>query len=251
MYIKLLSKLKILIFVLFFLMQTNQSFAVQTKKYTTKDLIIDTNDSIQKRSFETDFQEKYNSADFDYNEKPKEKSGWQKFLEWLARILRNSETTNSEPSNNFFGYLFYFVCGLIVLFVIIFIVKNIVNNEGSWFFGRNSNKNIVDSIDIETDIKNVDFRSLIDKTIASKNYRLAIRYYYLWVLKKMSDNEIIVWDIEKTNSDYLYEIKNETTKNEFSYLSYIYNYIWYGAFEIDADAFLKAKDTFEKSINKL
>ena len=57
----------------------------------------------------------------------------------------------------------------------------------------------------------------------------------------MSEKGIIEWDIEKTNSDYLYEIKNETRRDEFAYLSYLYNYIWYGEFELDEATFEKAK----------
>jgi hypothetical protein len=67
----------------------------------------------------------------------------------------------------------------------------------------------------------------------------------------MSAKQMIVWDIEKTNSDYLYEIKEESQKEEFAYLSYLYNYIWYGEFELDEATFLKAKTAFEKTIKSL
>ena len=73
----------------------------------------------------------------------------------------------------------------------------------------------------------------------------------MWLLKKLAANEIIVWDLEKTNSDYLYEIKNQASKDEFEYLSYLYNHIWYGEFDIDQETFDKAKTAFEKSIKNL
>ena len=78
--------------------------------------------------------------------------------------------------------------------------------------------------------------------------RLTIRYYYLWLLKIMAQKQIIEWDIEKTNSDYLYELKDQAQKEDFTYLSYLYNYIWYGEFEMDETTFAKAKNDFEKSI---
>ena len=67
----------------------------------------------------------------------------------------------------------------------------------------------------------------------------------------MSDKNLIEWDVEKTNSDYLYEIKNQAQKDDFSYLSYLYNYIWYGEFELDEATFVKAKNAFEKTIKSL
>jgi hypothetical protein len=67
----------------------------------------------------------------------------------------------------------------------------------------------------------------------------------------MSAKQMIVWDIEKTNSDYLYEIKELSQKEDFAYLSYLYNYIWYGEFELDEATFLKAKTAFEKTIKSI
>jgi hypothetical protein len=67
----------------------------------------------------------------------------------------------------------------------------------------------------------------------------------------MSEKQIIEWDAEKTNSDYVYEIKNEQFKNNFNYLSYLYNYIWYGEFDIDDVTFEKAKASFEKTIQSI
>jgi hypothetical protein len=67
----------------------------------------------------------------------------------------------------------------------------------------------------------------------------------------MSDKNIIEWDIEKTNSDYSYEIKNEKLKEDFNYLSYLYNYIWYGEFELTEDTFNKTKKSFETTFQTL
>ena len=64
----------------------------------------------------------------------------------------------------------------------------------------------------------------------------------------MAQNHYIEWDIEKTNSDYLYELQNPVYKEDFTYLSYLYNYIWYGEFEIDETTFNKAENRFKKSI---
>jgi len=97
----------------------------------------------------------------------------------------------------------------------------------------------------------VDFEKLIQKSLELDEKRLSVRYYYLWLLKKMSEKHIIDWDLEKTNTDYLYEIKNQAQKEEFAYLSYLYNNIWYGEFELDDTTFVKTKNAFEKSIKTI
>lgn len=64
----------------------------------------------------------------------------------------------------------------------------------------------------------------------------------------MAQHNHIKWDIEKTNTDYFYELKNQAHKDEFGYLSYVYNYIWYGEFEIDENTFVKAEQRFKKAL---
>ena len=126
-----------------------------------------------------------------------------------------------------------------------------MNKEGQWVFGKNSDKKLIRYDDLEKNLRLVDFEKLIKETLNAGENRLCIRYYYLWLLKKMSEREIIIWDLEKTNSDYLNEIKNEQLKADFAYLSYLYNYIWYGEFELDFNTFDKAKTAFEKTIQSI
>jgi hypothetical protein len=126
-----------------------------------------------------------------------------------------------------------------------------LNKEGQWIFGKNSSKKIVSTDEIERNLHETDFEKLLKETLLAGQKRISIRYYYLWLLKKMSEKGIIKWDIEKTNSDYLYEITNETRRDEFAYLSYLYNYIWYGEFELDEATFEKAKTAFEKTIRSI
>ena len=219
--------------------------------FTEKDIQVDTA-SIQLKTFEKNFKSKYTDDNFVYEFKSKEKNAWDRFKEWLAGIFRNIfSLSNKETSMNFVEVLMKVLAVLVVIFVIYLIVKSIMNKEGRWIFGKNSDKKIIDYTEIEKNIHSIDFEKLIKNTLKSGEKRLSIRYYYLWLLKKMSHNEIIVWDIEKTNSDYLYEIKNQNQKEEFAYLSYLYNYIWYGEFNMDDDTFTKAKNSFEKAIQAI
>lgn len=126
-----------------------------------------------------------------------------------------------------------------------------VNKEGQWIFAKSSSKKIINYDDIERNLKDIDFDKLIKDTLKSGDNRLAIRYYYLWILKKMAEKDIIDWNPEKTNSDYLYEIKSTTLKTDFSYVSYLYNYIWYGEFEVDQSSFENAKHSMEKTLQSL
>lgn len=219
--------------------------------YTEKDIKIDSS-KIEELRFEPSFKEKYNSDDFVYEEKTKEQNFWDRFKEWLSSILEKIfGFTNNKSAMNVVDILLNTLAVFIILFVVYLIVKSILNKEGKWVFGKNSDRRLINYDEIEKNLHLVDFEKLIQQSIQSGEKRLTIRYYYLWLLKKMYAKQIIEWDAEKTNSDYLYEIKNETFKNDFAYLSYLYNYIWYGEFEIDEIAFEKARKAFEKTIQSV
>lgn len=141
-------------------------------------------------------------------------------------------------------YIIYGALGVIVLYLLL---KFLLENPVSSVF-KTQNKTIEGFKFIEEDIKQVDFDKLIKKAIKDNNYRLATRYLYLKTLKILADKEIIEWHFEKTNSDYLNEIKDANTKGLFKRVSYIYDYIWYGEFPIDEVTYNKNFSDFNKLI---
>lgn len=216
-------------------------------KFTVDDIQRDTSGT-KTAAFEENFKQKYRSPEFDYEPKPLEKTILDRFLEWLGRLLRNMFNLGGGQAISAATWIFRILCVAIVLFVVYLIVKAILNKDGQWVFGRNSASRIYSADEIEKNLQQADFEKLVSQTLSNGDKRLAIRYYYLWLLQRLSKAGIIAWDLEKTNSDYLYEIQNEKQREDFAYLSYLYNYVWYGEFETDDDTFLKARRAFEKTI---
>lgn len=219
--------------------------------FTEKDIVVDSA-FVALKPFAKNFKKKYSDPSFIYEFKTPEKNAWDRFKEWLANFFNNLfKFKDSKSASDFVDILLRIIAILIVIAVIYMIVKAILNKEGQWIFGKNSDRKIINYDEIEKNLHLVDFEKLIQKSIESGENRLSIRYYYLWLLKKMSEKHLIEWDVEKTNSDYLYEIKDEAKKQDFAYLSYLYNNIWYGEFELDEETFAKARTAFEKSIKKI
>ena len=218
--------------------------------YTEKDITVDNSEIITPK-FHPKLKEKYNDDAFQYEVKVAEKGLWDRFTEWLSYWFKRLFGLSNKVSDNAVDITLKVIASIIVLYVIYLIVKVTLNKEGQWIFGKSTTKKIINHDDIERNLQHVDFEKLITSTLKSGNQRLAIRYYYLWLLKKMSEKNIIDWNPEKTNSDYWYEIENQTLKNDFSYLSYLYNYIWYGEFEITETSFESMKKTFETTIQSI
>ena len=245
--------LLICIFLLSFTCKADDSLAIPKKPsvaLTEKDIKVDTL-QIQTKKFDSEFKENYTSNEFQYEVKVQEKNWWDRFVEWLEGIFRQLFGLSDGVSSKAVDWTLNILAIIIVLVVIYLIVKAVLNKEGQWVFGKSTTKKIISHDDIERNLKYIDFEKLIKDTLKIGDNRLAIRYYYLWILKKMSEKSMIDWNPEKTNTDYLYEIQSESLKKDFGYVSYLYNYIWYGEFELDEVSFENAKKSFEKTLQSL
>ncbi|MGM8360310.1 DUF4129 domain-containing protein [Flavobacterium sp. ARAG 55.4] len=222
-----------------------------TMSINEKEILVD-NSIIKPLKFNPEYKKSYQSSDFIYDVKIAEKGIWDRFLNWLSFWFKKIfGLPDMDVSGKYVNLTLKTIAILIIVYVIYSIVKLILNKEGQWIFGKSTAQKILKYDDIELNLKHIDFENLIKDTLKSGEKRLAIRYYYLWLLKKMSEKNVIDWNPEKTNSDYLYEIKNESIRNDFGYVSYLYNYIWYGEFDLDEITFEKAKKTFEKTLQSI
>lgn len=204
------------------------------------------------RKFDTGFKKKYTGNDFDYEPKPEADTWLTKVFAWIRKILKmlfgsgNAHGKTSDAGDWILKSLWI----LVILVVVYFIARAVLQKDGLWIFGRTDKKITVTDAEAGN-IHEMDFASLIEKTKNEEDYRLALRYYYLWLLKKLSAREIITWNWDKTNTDYYYEIKNIALRDDFKYLSYVYDHSWYGDFDIDEKAFVKAEKAFKRTLNTL
>ena len=230
---------------LFFLFFFSNIFAQDLEQ----DSIVMIQDSIfvnEPKVFEDNFKEKYKGKVYEYEPKIEVNSTWEQFKNWFKNLLEKIFGFGKK-GENFVDIIIRIGAIILILLVIYFITKALLNKEGQWIFGKSSSNFITDD-NIETNLHQANFEQLIQEKLAQKDYRLAIRFYYLYLLKKMSDQKIIDWEVNKTNSDYAYEIKNEIQKSKFEKLSYLYEYIWYGEFEIEETQYLQAIQEFKTAL---
>lgn len=217
---------------------------VRSFAYVSDTLNIDSVRKVGANYLPPDFRDKYSGNEFDY-EQELNPSIFERFIQWLARML--AKIFNFEATQRSFEIVEIVIKVLIFVAIglmIFFIVRALMKNEGYWVFARKSDSPALRTTDLETDVLETDFDELIKNAVREKNFNLAVRYYYLKSLKILSEKSIISWDAEKTNSDYYFEIQNENLKEQFNYVSYIYNYCWYGEFDLNSAAWEHAENTF-------
>ena len=116
--------------------------------------------------------------------------------------------------------------------------------DGNFFFSKKNKKLKIGTEDLKENIHEINFDKSISDFEAKANYRMATRYQFLSLLKKLSDKKLIDWNIEKTNRDYSRELKNVTQKTQFDRLTYIFENVWYGEIDLDEQRYQSFKSYF-------
>lgn len=213
------------------------------------------NEFIEQKKFDAKKIEVYKQQeDFIYVVEKREPTIIEKAWDWFKRTIKRILSfffDDITPAVGFLAWLLrvlpYIIAGLVLFFLIKFFLKV---NARNIIEGKTA-KSIVNLSDEEGLIRDKDLPSLIQKAISGKNYQLAVRYYYLLLLKNLSEKDLISWQQEKTNEDYIKELSSTKLNNDFEQLTYLYDYVWYGEFLIDEVAFVQAETDFKKVIAKI
>ncbi|MCW3162025.1 DUF4129 domain-containing protein [Chryseobacterium oryctis] len=205
-----------------------------------------TDNSTYPKKFEENFSSKYKDKEFDYSTSKPRESFWEKFQRKIAKILQSifGETSFDTSAKATWVIVRLFAI-LLVGFLLYFIIKTLLGKNGNFIFGKRNKKVDINDEELHENIHEINFPESISQFERSGDYRSAVRYQFLFVLKKLSDKKIINWNPEKTNKDYVAELKATHLRNEFYNLSYIFDYVWYGEFSIDEESYLKFRNQFQ------
>lgn len=207
----------------------------------------------KERSFDTDKINKYRSnSDYKYDEAIVESDD-------PIPPASNSSSSNSNNGPNPVldtstggglgtgGGIFFII---LLVAVVAFVIYQMVKGGGFKTIKKDKSKEaIMTSLD-DDQIVNVltkkETEDLIQQAVNNGDFRRAVRLLYLASLKMLTDSKMISWEPNKTNSDYMYEIKNRDLRNMFKDTTLYYDYIWYGDREVDAGLFQKVHQSFNK-----
>jgi len=115
--------------------------------------------------------------------------------------------------------------------------------SNSSFLSR-SRKNIASDIAVVEKENANDPDSHLRNAIRNGNYRLAVRYLYLHSLQRLSEKKFIEINTNKTNYEYVMEVRRHKFANEFASLTLQYEYVWYGEYPVDEKLFEQIQGSF-------
>ncbi len=190
------------------------------KKETDEIVSVRTSDKTQ------DF---LNDKDYLYDTEPAQnpESLWQRILFWIQQLIFEFLYLLGK-GGNLISYIFY----ALILAALVFVVLKLLGVSPHSLFLRSKKIKMQNIPVFEEDINALDFEKIISEAVENEDYRKAVRFLYIKFLKILSDTEQIEWKKEKTNKDYKREMKSSKFFSEFSKLTKIYEYVWYGEFTI-------------------
>ncbi len=104
---------------------------------------------------------------------------------------------------------------------------------------------------VEADIHKSDIEGFAQHALREKDYKLAIRLYYLQVLKVLSQNKSIKWKRDKTNNEYIREMRQNAHFKDFRKTTRLFEQAWYGDVQIQEQDFERVKPQFVNLLDAL
>lgn len=169
---------------------------------------------------------------------------------------RNSamKRRNNSGGNFFSNYLFsssgvsIFFQLLAIIFILFLVYKLVLKNI---LFSRRVHGYSRDkSEEGDPELNDANhYHLLIRKAETNRNFNVAVKYYFLLVLKTLDEREVIQFSPDKTNENYVREITTASYQTKFASIANIYDNIWYGKFAVNDEQYQRFKNQFENFIS--
>lgn len=140
---------------------------------------------------------------------------------------------------------------LLLILSIFFILLKLLGIRTSHFLYHSKKHSPISPGIVPEDIQQTDFPEAIRKAVLAQDYRLAVRYLYLYMLKKMDEKSFIHWKESKTNREFELELKNPALKADFEEATVLFDHVCYGEFPLPAARYAQVKTVFEEIDQKL
>ncbi|MGB0930078.1 MAG: DUF4129 domain-containing protein [Chitinophagales bacterium] len=193
---------------------------------------------IEVRNFDSNKLQKHlESSDFYYDRPPPKPGLLERFFNWLGRKENSSFLKTLD-------FLWKYGKFILMVIVLIYVIQRLLNANFATLFMKKPKQQGIQYQVMEENIHELDFDQLIEEAIKKRHFRRAIRLFYLKNLKLMTDKNLINWRPYKTNYDYQLELNNTPFSTPFSKLTYLFNHVWYGNFQLTEELFQDAKAQF-------
>lgn len=191
-----------------------------------------------------------NSTKWDKENWEKAKSG----IEYKQKKQKEKEESNDYQDDNFdfdFSEAWYQTgLGKIILVVLLIsvfafiIYRLMLSNHDARLKESNAPQFSLEYI--EENLEKSDIDKYLDLALESSDFRTATRLLFLKSIKNLNSLELIIWRKDKTNNDFLNEMRSHKHYKIFRDLTLAYEIVWYGDHEVKTSEFEHIREGFKK-----
>ncbi len=217
------------------------------------------NDKVTDETYKYDrsyFSDDLASADFD-------KSDWKKATQDLdysedPKKPKKEKETNNADLPDFNGEIlskeaaevlrtFFFILAIgILAFILYRILRSSVMLKNPKVRAQT-----VGVTEVIQNIQETELEKMLREALSSNNYKQAIRICYLMVIKELSLKKLIEWKKDKTNGEYLKEMRDHEEYRPFRDLTRFFERAWFGEGEVQEGDYTQSKPKFDSLIQTI
>jgi hypothetical protein len=169
-------------------------------------------------------------------------------------IDEEEQSASSGSMSPFWAAVFKWTIVLLAILILAVILYSVIG--GGSFLKPTGKKIMIKeenfSIEnIEANLHESDLDRHIREALQQNNYTLAIRLYYLAVIKELSLNKWIKWKRDKTDRDYLREMQTTALFNPYRDATRIFERVFYGNAVLNEQDFNTIKPSFLKLLEDI
>jgi Domain of unknown function (DUF4129) len=180
----------------------------------------------KKKKKEEEKQEEAPEEEIEYNERSFD------FNEWMRNI--------------FLSPLAKIICILVVLLLLILLIVRLMSARIKGTKLKVSEQISAIPDNLEDNLVETDLEKYLRLALESGDHKMAVRILYLMLIQLLNEQKYIKWKKEKTNRDYLNEMRSRENYNTFRDLTLLYEVVWYGDRSIDQKDFTRVRNAFEQ-----
>ncbi len=176
------------------------------------------------------------------------------YMAKLDSLLRHykEEVPEQEalPSVSLFdGTIIRFILWTIALLAVLYLLFQVFAGKQN-LFARNKKLQTASQAEEVSNLPALSPIQLAQQAAAAGDYRKAVRYQFLYILQLLAERKKIILLPQKTNEQYLAELKDAEQQQQFSKLILQYEYIWYGHFALNQSQYQTIEDGFRNFTSK-
>lgn len=154
--------------------------------------------------------------------------------------------------SNFFTSTIGKVVSIVLIFsILVFILLKLLSDPS-----KNKDRKLKEGLqfsleDIEENLDESDLERFLRKSLEAGDYKIAVRILYLSLIQQLHQRRWIEWKKDKTNRDFLKEMRSRENYADFRDLTLAFEIVWYGDTDVSHKDFEMLKRHFDLYNNKI